>query len=403
MHFDGFLIHVVSSDQISAFSLIPIEAFDKPHHGAVWLTTSNQFDCVNNGGLVANNTATTNSSQVSCLCSFDNCTLLYGGREPYCKGVDFWTQERGFISVKPETRRLSFDVEFREVYAITLLPYYRQFVSVPPSYPQTITSKAECIETLLLLFNMSNLEATEICCDLGVSHVRARNVTILNIIPDFGRNSVSATLQWLPPVSQQGLKTFRLLALAENLHPARPQNDITQVSFTPVERLLNNLQNQSVAHCDNLTYLYRTTAHGLLPGHTFRLIIYSLYDDVGAEEFSCDDGSCHTYFQIKVPKVNPCDVGYCDENASCITEDPSGAMTLNASCTCNLGFSGNGVNPTADELGNGCREISLCEHPPHSCSKSALCVDKPAPESGSWCRCLPGFHGDGSLDAKSRY
>ena len=63
--------------------------------------------------------------------------------------------------------------------------------------------------------------------------------------------------------------------------------------------------------------------------------------DTGANSYSCDCESGHTFTGVTCSEIRPCDDGElndCDENASCNHDGPG-----EHSCVCNVGYSGDGT------------------------------------------------------------
>ncbi|CAH1248854.1 NOTCH3 [Branchiostoma lanceolatum] len=77
---------------------------------------------------------------------------------------------------------------------------------------------------------------------------------------------------------------------------------------------------------------------------------------------------------------NPCHV-----QANCTDNSPP---YLNATCTCNPGYTGDGLIE-----GTGCSDIDSCSTDP--CHVRATCTDKPPPALNATCTCNPGYTGDG--------
>eukprot|EP00058_Branchiostoma_floridae_P027601 XP_002613092.1 hypothetical protein BRAFLDRAFT_89974 [Branchiostoma floridae] len=83
--------------------------------------------------------------------------------------------------------------------------------------------------------------------------------------------------------------------------------------------------------------------------------------------------------------IDACKENPCDAQATCL-DNP--APALDATCTCNAGYTGDGlVN------GSGCSDINACSNNP--CDAQATCVDNPAPALDANCTCHAGYIGDG--------
>ncbi|XP_066276163.1 uncharacterized protein [Branchiostoma lanceolatum] len=86
--------------------------------------------------------------------------------------------------------------------------------------------------------------------------------------------------------------------------------------------------------------------------------------------------------------IYACKFDPCHPNATC-TDNP--APALNATCTCNTGYTGDGlVN------GTGCTDIDACLVNP--CHVNANCSDNPAPALDATCTCSTGYTGDGLVN-----
>ncbi|KAI8498222.1 hypothetical protein Bbelb_241660 [Branchiostoma belcheri] len=87
------------------------------------------------------------------------------------------------------------------------------------------------------------------------------------------------------------------------------------------------------------------------------------------------------------PHTNACLANPCHANATC-TDNP--APALDANCTCNVGYAGDGrVN------GTGCLDIDTCSNSSNPCHAQATCTDNPAPALDASCACNVGYTGDG--------
>jgi len=65
---------------------------------SLWVTSSNTSSCLNDTAIEEQ---CPKSSQFECICSTDDCGVLYDGLEPTCLGTDKWTKNRGFLSIQP--------------------------------------------------------------------------------------------------------------------------------------------------------------------------------------------------------------------------------------------------------------------------------------------------------------
>ncbi|XP_019627708.1 PREDICTED: uncharacterized protein LOC109472382 isoform X32 [Branchiostoma belcheri] len=83
-----------------------------------------------------------------------------------------------------------------------------------------------------------------------------------------------------------------------------------------------------------------------------------------------------------------CSPNPCDKNATC-TDNP--APALDATCTCNTGYAGDGL-----VSGTGCSDIDGCS--PNPCDENAICTDNPAPALDANCTCRTGYTGDGFVN-----
>ncbi|XP_035694655.1 neurogenic locus notch homolog protein 3-like [Branchiostoma floridae] len=83
--------------------------------------------------------------------------------------------------------------------------------------------------------------------------------------------------------------------------------------------------------------------------------------------------------------IDACLANPCDARATC-TDNP--APALDATCTCNTGYTGDGLSS-----GTGCTDIDACLANP--CDAQATCTDKPAPALDATCTCNTGYTGDG--------
>ncbi|XP_066291226.1 fibrillin-1-like isoform X2 [Branchiostoma lanceolatum] len=83
--------------------------------------------------------------------------------------------------------------------------------------------------------------------------------------------------------------------------------------------------------------------------------------------------------------VDACLTSPCDAQATC-TDNPPPA--LDANCTCNTGYTGDGLG-----TGTGCADIDACLANP--CDAQATCTDNPPPALDATCTCNTGYTGDG--------
>eukprot|EP00058_Branchiostoma_floridae_P024990 XP_002610480.1 hypothetical protein BRAFLDRAFT_85621 [Branchiostoma floridae] len=83
--------------------------------------------------------------------------------------------------------------------------------------------------------------------------------------------------------------------------------------------------------------------------------------------------------------IDACLANPCDAQATC-TDNP--APALDATCSCNIGYTGDGL-----ASGTGCTDIDACLANP--CDAQATCTDNPAPALDATCSCNTGYTGDG--------
>ncbi|XP_019638441.1 PREDICTED: complement component C1q receptor-like [Branchiostoma belcheri] len=98
------------------------------------------------------------------------------------------------------------------------------------------------------------------------------------------------------------------------------------------------------------------------------------------------DYSCSGTFKfICETDTDVCLHDQCDAQATC-TDNPPPA--LDATCTCNTGYTGDGL-----ASGTGCSDTDACLANP--CDAQATCTDNPPPALDATCTCNTGYTGDG--------
>ncbi|XP_078698289.1 uncharacterized protein LOC144925662 [Branchiostoma floridae x Branchiostoma belcheri] len=99
-----------------------------------------------------------------------------------------------------------------------------------------------------------------------------------------------------------------------------------------------------------------------------------------------NDGKCDSTngFVCQID-INACLANPCDAQATC-TDNPPPA--LDATCTCNTGYTGDGL-----ASGTGCSDVDACLANP--CDAQATCTDNPPPALDATCICNTGYTGDG--------
>ncbi|XP_035665958.1 P-selectin-like [Branchiostoma floridae] len=109
------------------------------------------------------------------------------------------------------------------------------------------------------------------------------------------------------------------------------------------------------------------------------------YELLGASSMRCQANRTWSDPVPTCTDIDACLANPCDTNATC-TDNP--APALDATCTCNTGYTGDGlVN------GTGCADVDACLANP--CDAQATCTDNPAPALDATCTCNTGYTGDG--------
>ncbi|CAH1226359.1 CD209 [Branchiostoma lanceolatum] len=103
-----------------------------------------------------------------------------------------------------------------------------------------------------------------------------------------------------------------------------------------------------------------------------------------------NDGPCTHADRMFICQVTPSEIDACfnnpcDAQATCTDNS---APALDANCTCNAGYTGDGL-----ANGTGCSDNDACTDDP--CDAQATCTDNPAPALDANCTCNDGYTGDG--------
>ncbi|XP_078485881.1 uncharacterized protein LOC100183125 [Ciona intestinalis] len=338
------------------------------------------------------------SSGSYCPCTSGS-SLLYNGGNATCRGIShILERDPGkYVSVTAETRSLQYEATFHQNYGFTIIPYYRHYASRDRSVDVShmLTAANDCIGTLRNSSDFTESEATQACCDSNIENILPRNLSVRTLLPDFSRDYVNVSVTWLPPVSQSGLVGFHVFVFKQwsRLNVIK-RAFASRAKPVPLDGAIE------LAACDVTTTAYETTLYNLVPGQSYTVKVISNYSVEENDRYGCWGwtGPCSNELIFTLSDVNPCDNKWelCHSNATCHAMDPTGVVTLNATCSCNTGYEGEGLNSNDS---NGCMDIDHCKTElSNKCDESSLCVDEQAPLVGVKCSCPPGHFGDGLKD-----
>ncbi|XP_078486294.1 uncharacterized protein LOC108950836 [Ciona intestinalis] len=313
--FDGFLVQGYQDYDVIMHPIDQCSSND-----SVWLNTTH---CPNRGSSLCPDGVSMTSQ--SCPCPVSNCSAL---TPTGCRGISSLIvgPARRYVTIPANSRKMKFIIDFMTPFDLTIRPYYSNVAG--SNMEHMFVKNTDCMTSIMKDNDVTGADAIALCCAKNIKQRKAIALQVVKIVPDLELGKAEVEVTWLPPVTQEGFVTWRIVTL--------PVTNVTHETLNgSITAIPLNHSTPYDTECYNSSVTYRIVYNNMRMGVMYKLHLTPVYS--GENEAFCSiHGNCLSTIDIDLGEAPAgCTLVWqtCSPNSTCQSFFP-GAYE----CVCKDGY-----------------------------------------------------------------